>query len=132
MELSDWVGQKAPFLNATSFAAVCLTSNPDLSGMSFYIKDCMEEALGGPYETPEPRYRAALYVPAAVAWMSIAGPRIYQLCKEELMGFDLGNWESWKVGFGKVEADHGVDGEIREAASRAKGKMEHISMLVGL
>ncbi|RYP76063.1 hypothetical protein DL770_007281 [Monosporascus sp. CRB-9-2] len=39
------------------------------SDEAYYVKSCMSEALAGPYlyDTPESRYRAAVYVPAPSA-----------------------------------------------------------------
>jgi hypothetical protein len=60
MEDDDaWLAQ------ATSFAVTYLSHVPSMTGIWMYADVCLREALEGPYETREPRYRAAMYVPPA-------------------------------------------------------------------
>ncbi|RYP30293.1 hypothetical protein DL767_006327 [Monosporascus sp. MG133] len=103
-------------------------SSPGWSGMAYYVKSRMREALAGPYpyDTPEPRYRAATYTPTASAWISIAGQKIYGLCRGGESGFDLPTWESWEKGSGEVAASDEVDGEAGEIALRARDDMRAI------
>ncbi|OTB04257.1 hypothetical protein M426DRAFT_11879 [Hypoxylon sp. CI-4A] len=126
MEINDWVAQKTPYYNATTFAAVCLTRSSNLSGMAFYIKDCMEEARDESCDEPELRFRAALYMPAASAWISIAGRRIYDMCKDKEWGLSMDDWNSWKMGLGRIGGTAKVDEEARETAIGIKDTMEAI------
>ena len=129
LEASEWLSQKTKFLNATMFAATAFTRSTSLSGMSFYVPVCMREALKGPYETSNPLDYAAMYVPAACAWISISGPKIYEYCGGEMAtGFTLDTWDNWKTGFGKVLADSQFDDELRAAARMAQTTMGTIEV----
>lgn len=88
MEIIELLAQATPFLNATSFAAVCLAGDPGMEGMSFYVSDCMDGAFEDDPEL-EVRYRSAMYVPAALAWIKIAGMKGYELCVREEGGFSV-------------------------------------------
>lgn len=126
LEPSEWLAQKPTYLSATTFAAMALARSETMIGMSFYVPSCMREALDGPYDTPEPHYRAAMYVPAAYIWISIAGPKIYGLCSRNAKGLGLDSWEQWKKGFGDVSVDSQVEDEVREIALRAQNEMRLI------
>lgn len=129
LETSEWLAQKTDFLNATMFAATAFTRSTSLSGMSFYIPSCMREALEGPYDAPNPLNYAVVYVPAACAWISIAGPKIYKYCDSEMAtGFRPDSWDNWKIGFGKIAADRQFDDELRAAARMAQDTMRRIEM----
>ncbi|KAI1098039.1 hypothetical protein F4804DRAFT_325867 [Jackrogersella minutella] len=126
LDISDWVGQKVSYLNATSFAATCLADSRDFSGMAFYIRECMGGTLEPPYETPELRYRAALYMPAIAAWISIAGQKIYEMCKHEEWALNMEYWNSWVEGLGLVGENSQVDEELRDTALIVQEKMRSI------
>ncbi|KAI1214218.1 uncharacterized protein F4807DRAFT_407106 [Annulohypoxylon truncatum] len=126
MDINDWVAQKTSYFNATSFAAMCLANRPYMSGMAFYIKGNMSDALVAEYETPEPRFRAALHIPAVSAWISIAGQKIYQMCKEEAQGLSMEDWKSWEKGLDQVAENDQVDEEMQNLALDVRDKMRNI------
>lgn len=144
MEADAWLAQATPFLNATSFAATYLSRVPSMTGMSLYAELCLMEALEGPYETPEPRYRMAMYVPPAATWILLAGRRLYQLCKDDYQrndgpsagggerlwwngrGFSLKRWAFWKQRFCDITATEGLKGSIGDYARRAADEMGRI------
>ncbi|KAI0388162.1 hypothetical protein F5Y04DRAFT_275013 [Hypomontagnella monticulosa] len=123
MEIEEWLAQKSPFLNATSFAALCLSNSSNMSGMAFYVSGCMGELQSDPDITPEMRYRSALYVPAAAAWITISGQKIYELCKNMEWSLDQDKWESWERSLGEIAVDDQVKPEIQEISLQTKDKM---------
>ncbi|KAI0484424.1 hypothetical protein GGR56DRAFT_613769 [Xylariaceae sp. FL0804] len=135
--LSEWLAQQTPYLNATSFAATCITHAPDamFRGTEHHVKPCMAEATDVDVEdshppSASPRDRTAVYVPAAAAWISIAGPALYELCRssgdagslEERFSLE-GDWRAWRDGLGRVAACDQVSAEIRETARGARDRM---------
>ncbi|KAI8631826.1 hypothetical protein F5Y19DRAFT_376974 [Xylariaceae sp. FL1651] len=127
IKLSEWFAQKTRLLNATSFAATALVSAQSMSGMAFYIPACMEDALGPPDDSLEPRFNAAMYIPAVSAWISIAGNHIFNLCREsKTHGFSMDNWELWKKKLGDVALDDSIGDEEREIALKVKDEMTRI------
>ncbi|KAE8381114.1 hypothetical protein BDV26DRAFT_289817 [Aspergillus bertholletiae] len=142
MDEDEWLAQAAPFLNATSFSAAYLNRVPHVTSWSSYSEDCLMQALEGPYETPEPRARAAMYVPPAATWILLAGDRIYSLCKNEYgrseitsggdqfwwrgRGFSLQRWAFWKQRFGEIAAAEGLDDHVLGYARKAIAEIERI------
>lgn len=144
MEEDAWLAQATPFLNATSFAATYLSRVPSETGMSLYAELCLIEAVEGPYETPERRYRAAMYVPPAAIWILLVGERLYRLCKDDYhrkdrtstdgiqwlgwngRGFSLKRWAFWKQGFCDITATEGLESRVRDYARRAVDEMGRI------
>ncbi|RYP08485.1 hypothetical protein DL764_001873 [Monosporascus ibericus] len=107
---------------------------PGCSGMTYYVKRCMSEALARPYpyDMPEPRSNEAVYMPAASAWISIAVRNMYESRRGGESGFDLPIWESWEKSFGEVAASDEANGEAQEIALRAKDEMGIIQRRVDL
>lgn len=153
MEQDAWLAQATPFLNATSFAATCLSRVPTMTGMSFHAECCLGQALEGPYETPEPQYHGAMYVPSAATWILLAGERLYRLCKDDYQrrdstsagggerlsgnggggrlsgngsGFTLKRWAFWKQRFHDITATAEFDSSVRNYAKRAADEMKRI------
>ncbi len=121
-----------------------LSRVPNMTGMSLYAETCLSEAVEGPYETPEPRYRAAMYVPPAATWILLAGETLYQFCKDDYKrkdgapgdgrdwllwngrGFSLKRWAFWKKRFYDVAATEELDSSVRDYARRAADHMGRI------
>ena len=132
LERDEGLMQKTPLLNATSFAATAFARSSTMSGMSFYIPAAMEIALGEQDSTADPRDKATVYVPAACTWIFIAGPKIYEYCKNRtslFQEFNLDRWVSWKSGFGKIARDSQLDNELRSAGLAAQEAMQKIEVV---
>ncbi|KAI3325926.1 hypothetical protein HD806DRAFT_552320 [Xylariaceae sp. AK1471] len=132
LETNKWLAQKTEFLNASSFAATALASTPELSGFTFHFLNCMNETFGGVDDMPAPGVRAAMYIPAVWAWISIGGTKIYELCREsKVSGFGMDNWESWKKRLDEIAADDSIGSEERALALKAKDVMINIQNETG-
>ena len=141
MEVDAWLSQAPSFLNATSFAARDVSRVPGTTGMLFYAEPCLREALEGPYDTPEPRHRAAMYIPPAATWILLAGESLYRLCRNDHLrcddayagsdgrlwwngrGFSLQRWAFWKQRFRETPADEGLESSVEDYARRAAEEM---------
>jgi hypothetical protein len=126
LEPNEWLAQKTPFLNATSFAAAGFTSSSILTGMSFYALNCLREALQDQQDTQEWLRDSLIQVPAASIWVTIAGPKIYGLCKSEAEGFSIERWASWKAGFARIVGNHQAEAGVRDNAQQGLTHMEKI------
>ncbi|KAI0183159.1 hypothetical protein EV127DRAFT_353264 [Xylaria flabelliformis] len=124
---SEWLAQKTHFHNATSFAAIALAASPQFSGFIFFFLVCMGEAFGGVDDEPAPQARAAMYIPAVLAWLANAGDRIYQMSKEGTQkGLDMDTWLSWKNSLDQVAADTSIEDDMRRLALEAKNTMDSV------
>ncbi|KAI0870945.1 hypothetical protein GGS24DRAFT_473294 [Hypoxylon argillaceum] len=129
---SEWLAQKTHFHNATSFAATALAASPHFSGFIFFFPVCMRDAFGGVDDEPAPPVRAAMYIPAVLAWLVNAGDNIYQLSKEGTQkGLDTDAWLSWKNSLDQVAADSSIGDDMRRLASEAKHTMSGIETRFG-
>lgn len=136
----QWLAQATPFLNATSFAAKLLSRVPEMKDVAFHAEVCLSEALEGPYETPSPKARAAMYIPPVATWMSLAGEKIYGLCKENYKrtddsvngddlvwkgtGFSLQRWDVWKQRLTELSQNPTLEESLRIKARSALDEME--------
>jgi len=84
------------------------------------------------------------YIPAAAAWISIAGTKLYSLDKEFEYGENLGDpgrggplwdgqhgfcqgrWQLWRTRFGQLSVESTLNGEVRQLAKQAEGRMQEI------
>lgn len=122
MDTSEWLAQAAAFHNATSFAAVSLAGGMD--GMSFYVPECMRGAFEDDSEL-KALHRKTMYVPAASAWVVIAGEKLYELCLGR-QGFSPQHWETWKNNFDRIAKEEQVERSARVDAGGAACRMEEI------
>ena len=140
--------QAVILLNATTFGAIYLAraKQPPL-GMPFHAEVSLMHGVEVPYETPDQQRYAAMYVPAAVTWILLAGQRVYELCKCDYnrkdgapgllrdenewlwgkgRGYSLGRWALWKKRFGEIAITQGLQDGVRDLAARAISKMGDI------
>ncbi|KAI0855197.1 hypothetical protein F4860DRAFT_507670 [Xylaria cubensis] len=124
---SEWLAQKTHFHNATSFAATALAASPQFSGFIFFFLVCMGDAFGTVGDEPAPPVRAAMYIPAVLAWLFNAGERIYQMSKEGTQkGLDMDTWSSWKNSLDQLAADANIEDDMRRLALEVKITMSNV------
>ncbi|KAH7372255.1 hypothetical protein BKA66DRAFT_513831 [Pyrenochaeta sp. MPI-SDFR-AT-0127] len=133
----EWLAQATPFLNANTFAATCLSRVPEMVDLSIYAEVCLQEAVEHPGTMIQPREHAAMFGPPAVAWIFLAGKRIYQLCKQnykrdhiasgiEQSGFSLERWAFWKRRFFEIARSEEVEVSARGYARKASEAMSAV------
>jgi hypothetical protein len=147
-EMDDYLAQ-APFhLNATRFAATMLADNRVASGLLAEAGFFLKRAFDQPYDkTDEVQAREwQVLLPSAVAWVSIAGHRMYSTClDDELTMVDATRetrdkwgarrivwsrqlWEHWKIRFEILARQENINDECRSLSAQAAEKMANIEV----
>ena len=85
-----------------------------------------------------------VYIPAAAAWISIAGTKLHSLDNEYEYGGHLGDpggggplwdgqhgfcqgrWQLWRARFGQLSVEATLNDEVRQLAKQAEGRMQEI------
>lgn len=127
----DWTdAQRTTLLNVMTFSALYLAHGEHDIGMPFHAEVSLMEGVETPYQTHEQQRRALTNVPPAATWILLAGEKVYELCKngkdDKGRGFSLGRWDLWKAEFGEIAANEGLDGRVRDIASKAAAEMGKI------
>jgi hypothetical protein len=153
-ELEDYYDQGLFLLNATTFAATLLKEDLFASDFLNEVDKILQLGIDQSYDEAsriKPREWQVL-LPAATAWLLIAGKTIYDYClcdeAEEASGKESSRtrvdrwrngrriwnremWKHWKDRLQSLANQRNIDGEYRALAARTATEMVKIENVVG-
>ena len=130
--------QEPLFYNVNVFAATLFARMSTIApvNLGWHSLTVLNGAIGKDAHDQDPEERAyvAMYLPAAEAWMKIAGRQVLAMCSNAMIeALTLrdhtipvspnGLWEWWRQGFERLAADKRLDAKLR---SHAAGALDHV------
>ena len=127
LELDEWLAQATPYKNATTFAAIALSDDKSVPGVSSCLSRCMLESLENSDAEPSVEKRMKVYIPAASIWILIAGRKVFELCSRNAVeGLSVHKWNLYRRKFGEIAGDERFDDSVRAGAKKAADEMGRI------
>ena len=130
--------QVTPLMNSTTFAATLLVRSGLNIGMTFHATAALTRALEQD-DIEVDQQAAAMWVPPAATWITIAGGKLRQHCSGQLPSnvsraasgslwhggneFSLERWSFWKRRFQELAAATSSSEDVRTYATGAASHM---------
>jgi hypothetical protein len=131
-EMDDWYAEASSALNVCTFTATLVERDADACGLLGQAIRWLDDGIERPYDD-EHRHRAReweLYLPAATAWILVAGKSLCRACLQDkdvhYQRLSEAQWVRWRTTLDKLSGRRDFGDDYRDLAARTAGKMANI------